>query len=239
MALRGHYELEEASGTRVDSVGTYDLDEIVNDSVTAVPGVIGNALNADAAFGHVGKTVGLPAWDGSATGFSYTFWVLFNNANAPGVTEFILRLGGGAGGRIANVSRAASGRVGTEVRDTATTYSETSNSVIFATPGIWTFVAVTYARLDFFETFVNGVLDNPGKPTNDFDLKSMGADPMIRLGANAAGGLQLDGAIDDLRFYDHKLTPAEVTALFLGTGGGGSSTGSRRSSNGWYRSFTG
>jgi len=81
-----------------------------------------------------------------------------------------------------------------------------------ANSGSWVHVAVTCAGSGANVMFyINAVQDATVTPAPVYNWGDSGA---IGIGARETGLQRFTGDIDDVRFYDRVLTPAEITALF-------------------------
>lgn len=86
-------------------------------------------------------------------------------------------------------------------------------STVAVNTGQWVHVVVTRDSVTGAkQMFINGVLNASGVgPTGQ-----LGTNPIIGIGGNALDNRYFNGDIDDVQFFNHVLTPAEVTTLYVG-----------------------
>ena len=88
---------------------------------------------------------------------------------------------------------------------------DTLTSSIPVNTGTWVHLVVTRdMSTGVKQMFVNGSLDG----TSTGSTGMLNANPIIAFGSNPLDGRYFDGAIDDVQFYDHVLTLAEVQAIY-------------------------
>ncbi|HIF26221.1 MAG TPA: DUF1566 domain-containing protein [Micavibrio sp.] len=224
--LVAHWTLDETSGsTANDSAGSSDGNYYggMAPATTNVPGRFDNAQDFDGTSTNyeieVPDTAAIQdIFDG---GGSISMWVYPNSANTAELIYkttnsgtlpegYILRFWGAADSRLFFRSPWATGRH--EWR--------TTNSVPL---GQWNHIVVTFDNSsDTNEPtiYVNGV----SEPfTLHFDIGGGGAAPSDA-GVTMWIGWDVDGYMDDVRYYDRELTPAEVTQMYNATSAGGAST---------------
>jgi len=207
--VAAYYALEEASGTREDTKGGYDMDVEVN-SVTNTAGIIGNAaLGATTAYVYR-DNADIAALFGGATKFSLNFWHNQTGAtNRSGIFRYsndrfsIMFLKSGADTNMSiNMN-------GSSVR-----YAAISGMGYPATH----MVTIVYdgggaADADRLKVYVNAVEKTGGTsiPTSI----STGTDNKVYLGD--AQGWKLDGWLDEVSlFLAYALSAADITRLYNG-----------------------
>jgi Concanavalin A-like lectin/glucanases superfamily len=88
---------------------------------------------------------------------------------------------------------------------------DTLTSSVSVNTGSWVHLVVTRdMSTGAKQMFVNGTLDG----TSTGSTGMLNANPIIAFGSNPLDGRYFDGAIDDIQFYDHVLTAAEVAAIY-------------------------
>ena len=70
--LKAHWKMDEASGTRADSTGAYPL--AVNNTIAAVPGVLGNAIQPGAGLSYL-SNASFAAALANAADATVSFWI--------------------------------------------------------------------------------------------------------------------------------------------------------------------
>lgn len=221
--LVAYWELEEASGTRVDSHASYDLTD--SGSPTNATGIQGNGVDLELSSSqylyvadpfHISDNLSISSWI-KAESFtnSDNRWICkWYNQN-----EYILRLNAGK----VNVLMSCSGGT-VQVTGASSLYTST-----------WYHIVVTYNSTDGLKVYVNngspltasanGTINNSVEPFTIGVARSDG-------GAISTGTL-FDGIVDEVGVWDRTLTADDVAELYNSgagmsyadiTGGGGSPT---------------
>lgn len=213
-SLVSFWELEEASGTRVDAHGANDLAD--NNTVTSATGKVGDAADFEDANSEY-----LSITDAAQTGlditgdFSFNFWVNFESDPD---TNDACPIGkyGGAGTRSYLLQYIGGGwRVVISTNGTAEGVTTTvAHAVSTAT---WYNIGATYdVSAGTLEIFVNGssIGTGTGGPTSIADVAGA-----FNLGRNAAGGNYFDGLLDQVGVWTKLLSSTEMTDLYNGGAG--------------------
>ena len=199
--LGSYWELEEASGTRVDSHGGNDLTD--NNTVTQGTGIQGSCADIEAANNEYLSNAA-PSGFTSITNCSVSMWIkkesagtmfLFFNGTAS-VAAFSMYIS--ATGEVPVLSYAGVGRTGT-------------TGVSLATWSHLVFVHDATANIDYI--YVDGVeSDNfTGATTDPSDTAS----DVLHIGMHGNGtSNDYDGLIDEVGYWDKALTSAEVSDLY-------------------------
>ena len=224
--LVAHWTLDETTGsTANDSAGSSDGNYYggMAPATTNVPGRFGNAQDFDGTSTNYEIEVPDTAAIQNifAGGGSISMWVYPNTANTAELIMkttntgtlpegYVLRFWGASDSRLFFRSPWATGRH--EWR--------TTNSVPL---GQWNHIVVTFDNSsDTNEPtiYVNGV----SEPfTLHFDIGGGGAAPSDA-GVDMWIGWDVDGFMDDVRYYDRELTPTEISQMYNATSAGGTST---------------
>lgn len=211
MALVHLWELEEASGTRVDSIGGLDLDKDFNDNNTvAVAGRVGNALNADSNLdGRYNDTdVAAVAGVDDATLMAWVFPLSLASTG-------VLALLGPLNDRIVTILVSSGGDAFTSSRrDGTNTIVNTSTGPIGTMA--WHHIAVTTERGGDHIVYVDGV--NLASDTVDED-EVLESGTGVYLGSSQTGGLRINAYIDQVAVFDTVLTEESIQYIYNGGAG--------------------
>jgi hypothetical protein len=219
-ALVAHWYLEETSGTRVDSVGGYDLTDFFGVGQRA--GLVGSAavFSGDGLFGgtdcwlsngttsafhlypshdHAGDLVLSPT-----DSFTVCCWVQLDSLS-PSQQAFVSL----SNCQIYRVSSS----VFFEFRTLGTLTSSISASHSFS-PGAWVFVAAVFDASSGGQMFLKidgGTLVGPTTPASPPSSPDLG----ITFGTNPGGGAPLQGALDDVALWVGRvLTQDELDCIY-------------------------
>lgn len=205
--LISFWELEETSGTRVDSVTTTGNDLTDVNTVTSNPGKVGNAAQfvkinneeltrADNASLSVGAGVSV----------TFTAWVYMDTLPANvGVlgkwapdNEYALAY-----------SAITANRFEFAVRNPANTVTTTSPANTFGAPSTatWYFIMAQYDQSNLRISVNNGVVDQVAYSAGIRDAAGL-----FRIGGYSVASW--DGRIDQVGFWKRALTAAEITQLY-------------------------
>lgn len=210
-SLVSFWELEEASGTRVDAHGSNDLTD--NNTVGQATGKVGYAADFEDT-----NTEYLSITDAAQTGlditgdFSFNFWINFES-DPSGTSPVPIGKYGGAGNRAYLLQYQVSGwRVVISTNGTAEGVSATVTHSV--STGTWYNIGATYdVSAGTLEVFVNGssIGTGTGGPTS---IANTAGD--FNLGRNPAGGNYLDGLLDQVGVWTKLLSSTEMTDLYNG-----------------------
>ncbi len=215
--LLAYWKMEEASGTRVDAHGAFDLTD--NNTVGSTTGKIGNCADFVAANSETLSIAG--GVIGGGDDFTITFWVKFTNTGFHGLCDI-------AGDALFVGARAT--RIdlrmfnGGGYTDTFKTYTQAT--------GTWYFVTVTFNSATGDATID---IDNSGSPAT-FDLGNTlytGGGLGFLIGNDVAGYGCLNGQMDEFAIHERVLSGAELSEIYNGGAGlsydlWDASTGNRR-----------
>ncbi len=218
MDLIDHYEFE---GGGVDSAGG-DANGAAGANVSFAPGVLGQGAVFGVAASPASQRIDVPQANGFNPGtgdFSVAFWVKRDQndtGNFDGVLDALN--GGGTGYQIyfSNDANAGGGNLDKlfmRLDDDTGAWLNVVSATAFADTISFHHYALTVDRTaDTAQIWADGVLD----ATVDISVLTSAIVPNqdLRIGAIGEGGL--DGKLDDLRFYNYKLTAAELQGLMPG-----------------------
>jgi hypothetical protein len=225
--LKSYWELEEASGTRVDSHGTNDLTD--NNTVTSVTGIQGDAAdflgtNSESLSGtRIGHIEGVP--------MSYNFWVNLPSTSQKGV--FLsdsgngginngFAIGVGSGTLDTNGNRLIIPFWGVSWQDTVVSIGTGWHMITLIIQADQKALAYLDSTLIFTGTSVMGVFAN-----SPFYIG--------RDGYGVAPRYLSDGSIDEVGVWDKVLTAGEITDLYnSGAGLPYEAAGAPAANSGWF-----
>ena len=218
-ALIAHWKLDETSGTTaVDSATT---DGAQNATLSGGPlwtsGRVGGALSFDGV-NDAGTTVALPL--STTQTITLAFWLNQSSFNLADGLAFELTpdFNGSATGLLVNPNSsfcnafelALQGNVGYQ----NACYSAPSTNT-------WHHYAAIFDKIQAaneISLYIDGVLQTPTSRPNIADnTNTFGTDPLYLM-SRAASSLFNSGTLDDVRLYNHALTPEQIQALFSGGG---------------------
>lgn len=87
--LRNYWKLDEASGTRFDSVGNDDMTNVVGTPLQS-PGVIGSSLGVRKPSTDFVSSPTFPQLSTFTNGFSFSFWVKYKSFNDANRFQFVI-----------------------------------------------------------------------------------------------------------------------------------------------------
>jgi hypothetical protein len=211
-----YWELEEASGTRVDSHGTNDLAAVNTPASAAAIQGDGLDLENEATNNEQAAIIS----DASETGldtagdFSVSFWVNFETFGDSDASPLIADNDNGAGWNSwAIMYSKGSTRFNTYITGggscTAQAFAGVTTDLSLAT---WYHFVFNYHEADGeSEMFQNGVSlgTSTGRGTNLPDCSYN-----FSIGENSSSGENLDGIIDEVGFWSRPLLVSEVGELY-------------------------
>jgi len=205
-----YWSLDEASGSRSDSVAANDLSD--NNTVGSVPGLLGGSANFVAASSqYLSLSDNADISMGAEQSFSISAWVwLTSTATSQAIVS--------------------KNDVGVTARDYDIRYDSTENKYVFSIgsgsafptvtvggvqTGVWQFVVSTYdASTDVASISLNG-----GTPVTRSSVGGAG-DSSVRLtlGRESAGGstLDLNGFLDEVAIFKRALPSGDIATLYNG-----------------------
>ncbi len=176
--------------------------------VKNILGKIGQAMFFD---GAVGDYVSMPTPNVNTT--TIAFWYKTNTTTLPNGHRVFISGSGNASGQtyisLSNIGGTAVPFVSMRISSTQQTLSSLVDSQI----GKWTHVIVTWNG-QFIRIYVNGILRNTSADLTTGNLSGYdgGIGDIGRY--QAATGYEFFGSIDDVRFYNRALSPAEIVQLY-------------------------
>lgn len=215
-----HWELEEASGTRVDSYGSNDL----NDNNTV--GQDASGIQANAADFVAANSEYLSITDAAQSGldftgskFSFSFWVKLASLPSAGAMNFISKQGNNPN-RQYIIRSNTDNKIQAEISGDGTTthlWQQTSNSAIWSAGDIgnWVHIVVTFdASTDSIIFYKNGsvvpsTLNKLGSPTAIANTTSP-----FEIGRDGRAFYYVDGSIDEVTATSDVITSSEVTTIY-------------------------
>jgi len=208
-SLVSYWDLEEASGTRYDLVGSNNLSD--NNTVTGGTGKVGEgAVFATANTEHL-KAVDNASWDLTTTNDkSFSVWIKpanlsnnyailsrWNESPEAGGKNFLFRLN-------------TTGKLQAWVGTGATTGVTTGETTTTLSAGTWYHAVVTWSGTvdDKMRIYVNGSLDTTGATASPG-----AASGPLYIGESSSAS-PFDGSMDEIGWWDKALTSTEITALY-------------------------
>lgn len=204
MALIAHYKLD---GNENDSVGGYH--GVVSGTVNYINAKIGQGFSTDAAAGYITTTINDQQF---ATDFSASAWVrikawgtskaVFGTRNSPN-GWMLYRNSGDSEGLLRFYMHYKN------TDDVDGTFSRTYSSFPLDE---WFHVVVVRGR-GWIEIWFNGNKVASGDLGSNFKYWNTNSPTPLRIGAGGSGWTTEEMDIDDVRIYDHTLSPREVRDL--------------------------
>jgi len=206
--LVAYWQLEEASGLRVDSVNGFDLAPSGAPLPGNAVGIIGNCVQLVSANSPFLRNVSPPALPSS--GYTLNSWINPNNIGP--VNRIFTK--GVSGNFQFNIAVNAAGKVTVSVSDSigGSVVTATINSVLSKS---FTMVTLTVIGSNSVKLYLNGVLDISAPLL----FPALSEAHRMDLGTNLAANGFFDGLIDETGLWNRPLSAAEVVRLFnLGAG---------------------
>lgn len=209
--LISFWELEEASGTRVDAHGTYDLTD--NNTVLQGSGKVGNCADFELDNSESLSVADNADLSGGDLDFTFCAWV---NAESLGAFATIaakhngLTTVGSEWGLFFNNSGAGSFRLSL-YQGVATTLSVTASTLGIPVTATWYFLVCGYDATNDLG-FIQG--NNGAADTGAFAGGINDTATAFRLGAVDTATLCWDGLIDQAGYWKRVLTADERTFLY-------------------------
>jgi len=202
--LVGHWKFDETSGTSAsDSSGNNNTGTLIN-SPTWTTGKIGNAVSiGGSSYVSVNSTL-----DVAALPFSLSLWVNPTNFNDYGTL---------IGKRTTYSTSGMRFNLDLNQGNGSILFQSASSNLNFTyVPSLnqWTLLTVV-ARSGTTDLYVNGAFNQ----TLGGFILGTGSTAQVRMGNAADGPDQYVGSLDDARIYTRALTSADISALYVYTGG--------------------
>jgi hypothetical protein len=212
--LISYWELEEASGTRVDSHGSNDLTD--TNTVTQATGKVGNAAQFTRANSEtLVKTgpSGLPS--GAEAAITVTSWLYFDSIGAPSAYPWSIVKSDGSAARFYLARDDTTNKLILTVMWDGSTYAQVTSTPAVTT-GTWYFVVAWYdptANKAYLQ-INNGT---PDEVAFSSGLNTGAVDLYLGSYRNVTGFL--DGRIDEVGIWSRVLASDERTSLYNGGAG--------------------
>lgn len=203
------YQLEEDSGTREDAEGALNLVTIVNDTVSAVAGIINDALDATGGAFRA-SSAGTSVLNGAGD-ITIHLWVSFSNA--AGSVEAVVS----CGTHQVFVERVAGGQIRVGVTDQAGTLEAVTGTTVTAASTFY-HVALTRERGGFLRLYVDGVEEGSAVAASNLFMEAW-ATADISVAAQVNDTQPTTAIIDEVAFHDVSLLRAEVDSHYNGGAG--------------------
>lgn len=203
-SLVSYWELEESSGTRVDSHGSNDLTD--NNTVTSGTGIQGTAADFEDANSEYLTDPNTGQYD--VTSGSVSVWVKIENFSvgtiSPGIWSTTLSNASATGGVTLRYSYIDK-KVNFYVGNSGGGYTESTTAL---TTGTWYHIVATWTP-SAIKVYVNG--SNEG---TDSTVSTVTAGTTLHIGKDAPNARYFDGLIDEVGFWSKELSSTEVTDLY-------------------------
>lgn len=207
--LVAYWKLDEASGTRADSVGANTLTD--NNTVTQAVGKVGSAAQFTAASLESLSIVDNADVSAGDIDFTIAGWVFLDSVGATRAIAVKGSLGAIASdeyGVFVTVGNSAS----FFVEDQAGTHFGQATTGAALTVSTWAFVVAWH---DSVANTVNCQLNNGTVASSAYTFGVKNGTNAFALGATTSGGASyMNGRIDEVGFWKRVLTVAERTSLY-------------------------
>ncbi len=215
------YYLFEGNGSSATGIGNGS----VGASVSFAVGVDGDAMVVDVSAVAPANVISVPlaqAFDPGSGDFSIAFWVKRSQADTSNADGIFDALDGTGTGFQANFRGGGDlNKMGIRLDDDSENFVLVVDPIPVADTVDWHHFAMVIDRAaDVARLYRDGELAISVDISSLTGSLSPTQDLFIG-GLNNGSGNGLDGALDELRFYDHALELSEVEALATGEGGGG------------------
>lgn len=200
--LISYYELEEASGTRVDSHGSNDLTD--NNTVTQRTGIVGNAASFSGASEFLSSATGVGnALGNGVTAMTISMWI---KADTTTSNDGLLNIGSFASSQgVFNFNISGTNKINTTVNgapQTVIAFSNTTN---------WHHLAVQY-RGTTVAVWLDGVEKFDEAAASGSSINCSGLDFIV--GGYFSSSFCFDGGIDEVGVWSSVLTDDNITWLY-------------------------
>jgi hypothetical protein len=216
-SLVSYWELEEASGTRVDSHGSNDLTD--NNTVGTATGIIGNGADFEASNSEsLSITNAAQSGLGVTGNFSISLWLKFESAPSFDTNRWIITKSlktSPTGGYWLTYRQYPLNNDNFEFRfyNSTNSTSAYTNDLGLST-GVWYHIVLTATvASSTFKFYLNGVEIQVNYAVQSATSVSTNSEG-FRMGASTTPDEFFDGIIDETAFWSKALTVAEVRALY-------------------------
>lgn len=217
--LVGYWKFDESSGNASDYSGSgYTLTN--NNIATYITGKFGNSNSAhlinsiiSSSNQYFSRTNPATIHTG-ANGFTFSAWVWMDSVPA-GNRTIVGKGGGGEGNEEFYIiwqqgSNKFSANLGTSSGGFGTGIAASTFGTV--TTNTWYFIALTFNGTNSVTISVNNIAD-----TATVSSAPVAQSSNLYIGSyNNAPNIAWDGRIDDVRFYNHALSPSEISVLYNG-----------------------
>lgn len=217
-SLVSYWELEETSGTRVDSHGSNDLSD--NNTVLYGTGILGNGADFERT-----NTEYLTITDAAQSGldivgdFTLSCWVKFESLPASGEAVYLMTKRGSTA-NLGGYSLRYSNESGTlyiwsEFQNTSSPFNSFKKGAFTASTGIWYhFATAVDVSAEDHRIIVNGVPLTSLTTVASGVTSPSNTDSRFTMGAYGDNSHPMDGLIDEAAIWSKQITYAEARALY-------------------------
>lgn len=214
--LQYYWELEEASGNRIDEVVAMPMAP--NGTVNQIAGKIGNALECITGTTGVFRTPtpAFMAWSGAAA-FPITISLWANRPTIVAADKYLIVVAGATNGDMIGLKATQAGEVGGWTRAQAGAYNDILSSGLgWVSPGWHHIIFEMNAPAGTTEIW----FDNVSVATGTAPTSGYGSTTHAQIGTYALGGANAWlGGIDEVGWWSRILTSGERDALWNGGAG--------------------
>ena len=211
--LLAYWKLDEASGNRADSFGSFTLTD--NNTVGSATGRIGLASDHIRANNEFLSNTTVCNSIGNA--WSFAGWFNFPEIGVANQTIISIRPGAGAANLIQIETNINSGQLRSIIFNSAGSNRKDYQKNGGLVANTWEFFAMTWDGTTF-EMYHDG--SNAGiTKAVDLSLSMTATSRTLRIGAELSASNVADGLIDEIGVWTRALTSAEITELYNGGAG--------------------
>ncbi len=207
MALKLHYSFEENGGTVVlDRSNNGNTGTLTGPThlPTWVTGKRGYGIQFDGIDDSI--TIGTGTGFDVVTSFTVSVWIKSANIGAGSRTIFYR-------GTAATIGGYALNQEANKIKGYfygGGDWQNTGDSLITLAVDTWYHIVLTYNKITL-QLYINGVIDKGAGKTSDINVP-VGA--YTQIGGVSSSSQLFDGIIDDVRFYNTALSPAEILEVY-------------------------
>jgi hypothetical protein len=213
-SLISHWSLEEETGTRIDEVSGYDLTD--GNSTGSTTGKVGDAaafIRADSQYLSVPDNADLSTGGGKS--FSVGAWVKLTSKSATQV--FVGKYQNTATGEYALYYEPSNDRFTFSTYGNGDTYAVVADSLGSPALDTWYYVVGIHDGTD--GSVNNRIVVNATYVNTAYAFEHADSNADLIVGAFTSGSFFTDGAIDEVSFWNRRLTMSDVASLYNnGTG---------------------
>ena len=208
-SLISFWELEEASGTRIDSVVASGNDLSDGNTVTQNTGKVGNCAQLTAANAEYLSRASNASLVTGDIDFSFAGWVYFDSF--PSLSDFVSKTDTAQWEY--DLFCNGAGQIHWYVEGTS---SFDQIFIDYASLSTWIFIAVWH---DAVNDRIGGSINDGTPATHAYGGGVRSTSHPFIIGARSVAGQWLDGRLDQWGFWKKVLSPAEITQLYNGGAG--------------------